>query len=174
MKKLRLLLFEECNRNCEGCCNKDWNLKELPIINYNNHLKFNEFQQILLTGGEPLIKPEFTENAIREIRKRCNVSLYIYTAKTDDIYLIKYLLKKLNGITVTLHDTSDTQHFLKLCKNLFNDDIRDKSLRVNIFKEVTNIKEEQIPFYWQVKSNIEWIKNCPLPEGETFMRYKHD
>lgn len=31
MSKLRLLLWEECNRTCAGCCNKDWNLSELPV-----------------------------------------------------------------------------------------------------------------------------------------------
>ena len=166
IKKLRLLLFEECNRNCEGCCNKDWDLKNLPIAPKS----YYEFQQILLTGGEPLIKPEFTERVIREVINRTHASVYLYTAKIDDIYLVKYLLRFLNGITVTLHDNNDASDFLKLCKNLFNNDIRDKSLRVNIFKNV-NVREEQIPFYWKVKSNIEWIKNCPLPEGEVFMKY---
>jgi hypothetical protein len=23
---------------------------------------------------------------------------------------------------------------------------------------------------WQVKGNIEWIENCPLPVGEVFMK----
>ena len=23
-EKLRLLLFEECDRDCPGCCNRDW------------------------------------------------------------------------------------------------------------------------------------------------------
>ena len=26
---LRLLLWEECNRTCQGCCNKDWDLSSL-------------------------------------------------------------------------------------------------------------------------------------------------
>jgi len=31
MKKLRLLLFPDCNRNCAGCCNNDWDLDLLPM-----------------------------------------------------------------------------------------------------------------------------------------------
>ncbi|MBU1087771.1 MAG: hypothetical protein KKD05_09695, partial [Candidatus Omnitrophica bacterium] len=53
MKKLRLLLFTECNRNCNGCCNNDWDLKSL----LNEHL-FKEYSEILLTGGEPMLHPE--------------------------------------------------------------------------------------------------------------------
>ena len=34
--KLRLILFEKCNRNCAGCCNKDANIPTLPVIdNYS-------------------------------------------------------------------------------------------------------------------------------------------
>ena len=30
-EKLRLLLFEECDRDCPGCCNRDWDLRSLPV-----------------------------------------------------------------------------------------------------------------------------------------------
>lgn len=30
-EKLRLLLFEECDRDCPGCCNRDWDLRSFPV-----------------------------------------------------------------------------------------------------------------------------------------------
>ena len=47
-KTLRLLLFEDCNRNCKKCCNKQWDLKLLPEVG-----SFKDWDEIILTGGEP-------------------------------------------------------------------------------------------------------------------------
>lgn len=49
MKKLRLLLHEECNRNCKGCCNKDWDLNALEIED-----DFTDYDEILITGGRAI------------------------------------------------------------------------------------------------------------------------
>jgi hypothetical protein len=43
-----------------------------------------------------------------------------------------------------------------------------KSLRLNVFKGVS-LAELNLSC-WKVKPNIKWIKNCPLPEDEVFMR----
>ena len=40
-KKLRLLLFTNCNRGCEGCCNLDWDLASLPIVD-----DFSQYDEI--------------------------------------------------------------------------------------------------------------------------------
>ena len=50
--KLRLLLFEECNRSCPGCCNRDWDLQPLPVC-----YDLPPYRIILLTGGEPMLYP---------------------------------------------------------------------------------------------------------------------
>lgn len=63
MKKLRLLLFKECHRGCEGCCNKDWDLKSL--LKADNFLPYDE---ILLTGGEPMLDPLLVIDAAERIR----------------------------------------------------------------------------------------------------------
>ena len=44
-EKLRLLLFEECDRDCPGCCNRDWDLRSLPVCR-----DFTPYQVIMLTG----------------------------------------------------------------------------------------------------------------------------
>ena len=59
MKKLRLLFTQICNRRCEGCCNKDWELDKLEQVSHFN------YDEILLTGGEPLL---FTEQLIGYVK----------------------------------------------------------------------------------------------------------
>ena len=63
--KLRLLLFEECGRNCPGCCNRDWDLQALPVCQ-----DFTPYQIIMLTGGEPMLHPEIIHSAVTEIRRQ--------------------------------------------------------------------------------------------------------
>ena len=59
MKKLRLLLFTDCNRNCEGCCNNDFDLNALKV-----ETDFRQYDKIFLTGGEPMIAPAIVINTI--------------------------------------------------------------------------------------------------------------
>ena len=74
-KKLRLLLFETCNRSCEGCCNKDWDLTSLSVCT-----DYTPYREILLTGGEPLLQPELVVQAIREIREQTDQVEYCHLA----------------------------------------------------------------------------------------------
>lgn len=54
--KLCLFLFEECHRNCDGCFNKDRDIKNLPLCN-----DFKDYDLIMLTDGEPMLHPGVTE-----------------------------------------------------------------------------------------------------------------
>lgn len=53
---------------------------------------------------------------------------------------------------------------LKRKKNYSN-----KSLRLNLFPNIKEILKDVDLSMWQVK-DIEWIKDCPVPEGEDFRR----
>ena len=169
LKSLRLLLFSECNRNCNGCCNKDWDLDGLPVAN-----SFYGYDEILLTGGEPMLHPDFVIETIERIRKQSEAKIYVYTAKIDEIASIYDVIYWSNGITVTLHDTNDVKHFIKLNNFLLEMWIggfiskHEKNLRLNVFEGI-DISNEDLSL-WIVKSNIVWLKNCPLPENEVFMR----
>jgi len=163
--KLRLLITEECKRNCEGCCNKDWDLKNLPV-----EKDFRSYDEILLTGGEPLLLDTTTVlKVIKEIKNQNQrAKIYLYTAKIDDVEKIASLLHFLDGITVTLHDQKDAHHFLRLYY-FIEDYIDHKIFRLNVFKGITTYIE--VLNGWRIKKDIEWIDNCPLPEGEIFKRY---
>lgn len=165
MKKLRLLLFKDCNKHCEGCCNQYWDLDNLPVCK-----SFKEYDEILLTGGEPMLKPELVINTIKKIRKENSTTkIYMYTAQVYKDVRIFNILHLLDGITITLHEQSDAYKFLwfnSILNNCFN--LKNKSLRLNIFKNVDfptfNLKN------WKIKDNMIWDKNCPLPEYEVLMK----
>jgi hypothetical protein len=169
LKSLRLLLFSECNRNCDGCCNKDWDLDSLPVVN-----SFHGYDEIILTGGEPMLHPGFVIKTIEKIRKQSKAKIYVYTAKIDSVLDIYNVVCWADGITVTLHDTNDVKNFIELNNFLLKMWIdgfiskHTQSFRLNVFEGV-DISGEDLSL-WIVKSNIKWIKNCPLPENEVFMR----
>ena len=161
-EKLRLLLFEECNRNCPGCCNKDWDLKSIPVCT-----DFTPYRLIMLTGGEPMLHPEIILSAVSAIREQTTAPIYLYTAMVNSV--LDDVLSYIDGAVITLHSPADVapfEHFDKTAHNLFG-----KSLRLNIFEEAGDVSSSPL---WKRKEHMEWIPNCPLPNGEVLMRYGGD
>lgn len=166
MKKLRLLFTKDCEKNCKGCCNKDWDLDSLLEVDHFN------YDEILITGGEPMLYPLSLIELVKKIRLRSGAKIILYTAKCNNV-LIKIIEKYLDGVTVTLHEQSDVQFFKKLNKRMLNDKIfLNKFLRLNIFKNIKLPKNINLSL-WKIKKNIEWVKNCPLPKNEEFKKVSY-
>lgn len=158
--KLRLLLFSDCNRRCLGCCNQDWDLSTLPVCG-----SFAGYDEIMLTGGEPMLRPQFVLDVVTRIRQEYTGRLWVYTAKVDNITKTQDVLRKVDGLCVTLHEQSDVPAWAR-----FASSCRDssKSLRLNVFAGVDIGDIDTMG--WIVKDGIKWIPNSPLPSGEAFMR----
>jgi pyruvate formate-lyase activating enzyme-like uncharacterized protein len=165
MKKLRLLVTEKCNRNCVGCCNND--VKPSGVLFDVDECL--DYQLIMITGGEPLLFPEMLCLLLETLKKnqRCP-PIYLYTAFCPSISHLKSIIPKLDGITFTIHDQQGIEDFIKLNRYLYLSRLSlDK--RLNVF---INIPLPIINLYgWEVKF-IDWIKDCPLPEGEEFKQLK--
>jgi MoaA/NifB/PqqE/SkfB family radical SAM enzyme len=112
MKKLRLLITKYCPKRCDGCCNKQWDLNNLPIVQHFN------YDKIILTGGEPL-SDQTIEKTICLLKYLNNIDInpqrkiYLYTADYDNLYNYLFILKLLNGITITLHNKKDGKVFFE-------------------------------------------------------------
>lgn len=154
---LRLLLWSACDRTCPGCCNKDWDLDALPVVT-EREIVFADM--IILTGGEPMLSPGRVLSYVYYLRRVIpyQIPIILYTAKPADLPEMDLWL---DGFTVTLHEQADVEPFLAVAGKLTG------SLRVNVFK---GVDAQHIPPQWQVKREIEWIKDCPLPTGELFRR----
>jgi hypothetical protein len=153
---LRLLLWEACNRSCAGCCNKQWDLTALPVV---TEKEIAQADMILLTGGEPMLSPSrvLSYTSYLRGRTRPHTPIILYTARALGLPEVSPYM---DGITLTLHVQSDVEPFLALPR-------LPGSLRVNVF---AGIDLPRIPPGWQVKRNIRWIEDCPLPPDETFRR----
>lgn len=167
--KLRLLLTQDCERACPGCCNKDWDLEALPVCK-----DYTGYDRIMLTGGEPTLHMEKVFDAVKKIRAQTETRIIMYTANTQEILKILAVLPIIDGITMTLHDKWDVRNFQYLNDHLnsFSEVIYEQyfgSLRLNVFRGV-DVSSLDLNL-WIVKDNIEWMKNCPLPKDEVFMKF---
>lgn len=173
-KKLRLLVTKNCPRNCQGCCNKDWDLDSLPVVNTF------DFDEVLITGGEPLSDDNIDKtvrviDAINILYYNKDRKIYIYTADSYGVYQAFFIA---DGFTLTLHNKNDLREFRWLIDSIYETKLIEEyiklkgyppSLRLNVFKGIT-IPEYWNLEHWEVKYDLEWIKDCPLPKDEVFMR----
>jgi len=166
--KLRLLLFKECNRNCDGCCNNDWDLDALPVCE-----DYEPYSVIMLTGGEPMLRSDIVVDTIRDIRAGSKAKIYIYTAMvhdkiSDGPYIARNVLLMVDGMTVTLHDQADVEPWRRFAE-IITDIAPTKALRVNVFDDIDlhGFKPEN----WDIRRKV-WIKDSPLPDNEVFMRLR--
>lgn len=170
MKKLRLLMTTDCNRNCEGCCNKDWDITSLPFCE-----NYSGYDEIMLTGGEPLLYPTKVFQLTNFLKNQTpKTKVFLYTALPNMLHT--FLIAKLDGVCITLHENSDILKIKDLIEKIELLNAKSKefliktiSFRLNIFD---GVDYDNIPSYFQVKDSMKWIENCPLPEDEVFMRWK--
>lgn len=131
--KLRLLLFESCHRHCEGCCNEGFDLRNLPVC-----MDWRGWDQILLTGGEPMLRPDLVARVIGLIRESVQTPIYLYTADTSHPLTLIALLRGIEGVTVTLHEQEQVEDFEWLLEMMQGNyrALEGKSLRLNVFEGV--------------------------------------
>ena len=169
--KMRLLLTERCNRNCAGCCNKQFDLSSLPDALPDD---YKDADLIMMTGGEPMLDPMQITTLVKSLRF-INVwcPIYLYTANVTVPNVAMHVLSMIDGMTLTIHDENDIAPFLYFNHKLtlVSRWAQHKSLRLNIFKEASFHPYASDYFLWKdIRYNMEWIEDCPLPQDEVFLR----
>ena len=180
---LRLLVTENCNKDCSGCCNKQNQFANIESLNLGLSHRSNwdylrSFKEILLTGGEPMLYPESLKDIIFNIRTyHPSVKIYLYTAFIPGPVIMD-ILELVDGITLTLHDKKDVEGFIAFNTTLAHNPLYtlNKSFRLYAFKEIypeyyrfkefLNVKAK----LWEIRHNIEWKNNCPLPDHEVIRK----
>ncbi len=169
-RKLRLLVTSKCPNKCPMCCNNQFDFNDIPVVDRW------DYDEIMITGGEPLLFPNELDkliSSIRNISKACGKSpkIFIYTAcfnmqvLIDGIYIT-------DGVVLTPHNPLDVEYFALINKTLLRNPypFHLKSLRLNLFSDMKALLPEGIDLsLWNVH-DIKWVKDCPVPEGEDFRR----
>lgn len=167
-KKLRLLVTEKCNRNCPGCCNKQYDINSLPVIT-----SFFGYEEIMITGGEPLLFVDRVINLITAIKLMNDAfgipvpKIYIYTALNRWQHL-EDALTSADGITFTLHSQQDAYWLRKHITSWPYMYSQLRSVRLNVFEGIM-LSNDIIQSGWKINYKT-WQNECPIPSGEDFMR----
>lgn len=119
----------------------------------------------MLTGGEPLLYPETVKHLAERIKKQTSAPVVVYTAMPERVLDV---LPFVDGVTLTLHDQDDVAPFMDLDTAALQHAAVGKLMRLNVFNGVTLYAAPSA--CWEVKANITWIKDCPLPCDEEFKR----
>lgn len=177
MNALRILFTEDCFRLCENCVNEQWDLEQLPklvnpLYKKQNHF-LQQFDEIIITGGEPLLYPDQLIETILEIRNQSPYSkILLYSAWDGEEDLFMPIFECIDGLTYTIHEKKDVDCFLEIA-NLYYHRFKDYnlSLRVNIFSDVhLPENEKELYQFWSIRHGKTFLENCPLPKNETFVK----
>lgn len=173
-RKLRLLVTAECPNKCPMCCNNSWDFSKLPKV---EHFDYDE---IMITGGEPLLFSTKVWDLIHSIKTLHPIlypaesipKVYIYTSICEAPKILNVLLIS-DGIVFTPHNKEAINDLVLFNNFLLNTKILEReprSLRLNLFKDIKEMLPKDIDLsLWKVK-DMEWIKDCPVPQGEDFRR----
>jgi hypothetical protein len=110
----RVIITLDCNRTCVGCCNSfPSTLQHATKISFPELVTLKKHLNIVLTGGEPLLKPQWLNQIIYFIKNTCPDSkIYLYTAMWSDF--LPEIISKINGLTYTLHTNETTKDIADL------------------------------------------------------------
>lgn len=171
-KKLRLLVTTRCPNKCPMCCNNSWDFSKLPVVDRWN------YDEIMITGGEPMLNAAklcCLALSIDEVNKAqgLDTKIYVYTSICD-WHSLQPVLDLTDGIVLTPHSEKDIKLFVELndlaLYSILSQTIEGKSLRLSLFPDMKALLPKDIDLsLWKVK-DMEWIENCPVPEGEDFRR----
>lgn len=167
-KRLFLLLWEDCNRQCSYCCNKQNDIENVPVCT-----DVSGYDSIIFTGGEPMLCPDRLRAAIEHVAFNTSeqTKLYMYTAMTsrpDD--LISVIDKHLDGCTITLHTQSDVNLFSYLYGEGFSIGLWErKSMRLKVMAGIELYPQAVDGF--EVIGPVTPLSNCPMPKNADFLRY---
>ena len=161
-------MTKDCPKNCKLCCNKNFDLEKLPIV---QHFDYDE---IIITGGEPFAEKteKITEsliNYLKFVEVNPNRKVFAYTALPFAVVGYHDIL---DGMTLSLHTKSDVNEFIWANMMLLSREDNLKSLRLKLFEGVTIPSDIDLSL-WEVTKDVKWIENCPLPSDEIFMRLKN-
>ncbi len=169
-KKLRLLVTADCRNACMMCCNRQFNVDKIPVV------ERLDYDEIMITGGEPLLYPNRLERfckGILDVTEQMGLrpKIYLYTSRPEWLSFDRAVRYYADGIVVAPHSANDIKYFKQTNNNLLKyryGKYLECSLRLKVFPEVKDALPENLKV-WKVE-DAEWIENCPLPAGEDFRR----
>lgn len=162
-KKIHLMVTSLCYRNCKYCCNKQYDLNDIPYVT-DEELK--EAEVLYITGGEPFLFSNPCEIARNYKTKYPNIKkIFVYTnARELEIYLSNCGdIYAIDGVTVSIKHCGD--------KNAFECHIANNELINNLSSNMLYVFDNLYPKEngnFIIKDRV-WQENF-IPEPNSIFR----
>lgn len=170
MRKARLILTWDCLRRCPRCCNDSLNRDAIPRVDRYEDL--DEFDEVIITGGEPMLDAAATLDFCRELKRlRPERIVYLYSSLWDPA--MYDLLQLIDGIHYTVHDPMSPRDgygfdAMQIAISVARSEGRELSCRLYVEASVT--RPVQIyPFLWDRVEIFAMKEECPAPSDETLL-----
>ena len=165
-KTARVILTEECNRGCVGCCNSHpVNVSAAGTVRLPHDMA--AYEDVVLTGGEPMIVYPAVTLYWASVLKAIGVQrVYVYLSNFRDIDDINALLPWVDGITYTLHAAAfwyDANNFAAF--QIAAAAVPHLSFRLSIHPRYPFVVPLR-PEVWSRVQLLNWTTDCPAPEHE--------
>jgi MoaA/NifB/PqqE/SkfB family radical SAM enzyme len=175
--KARVMVTKKCNRNCKGCCNEQEGFLDIEKVSSVTDLL--KYEEIIITGGEPMLIAEKVLHFVESLREEHCYSgkIYLYTALYNT-YLHRFydnLFRYIDGLHFSIHAEAGDQEIIELKEfsGLLPKSGR-LSLRLIIDRRLYGRYDfSNIDFSkWSVVRKLKWQKVCRLPENEKLLIYE--
>ena len=133
---IHLLVTPLCNRNCKYCCNKQYELSDIPLVT-DEELK--EAHTLCLTGGEPFLYTVPNEIARYYKTRYKNIKkIYVYTNTYEFMQAYPKSLDAIDGINFSIKNKKDLEEFENLIIDFPLDlpELVDMNNRVYVFDNI--------------------------------------
>lgn len=163
-KIIHLMVTSLCDRNCPYCCNKQYDLNDIPYVT-DEELK--EAHTVFITGGEPFIYSNPIEIAKKLKNKYKNIeNVYVYTNAEEfvnwainDNNLSKLGYGCINGLNISIKNKDDFYSMcclLENCESKFLDIIDSLGGRSRIY-DFIDIRDYEY-FYEEILEHFDYFK----------------
>jgi hypothetical protein len=163
-KSLRLILWDDCNRECARCPNHG--TEDAEILDLGD---LGGYDEILLTGGEPMLYPRQLRLAVYQLREyNPDAKIYVYTAMPYPLPWFIDVMGAVDGVTLTVYNTADFENAKLATAAMMDHQVAGKSNRLNMFRSFE--LPSWMSKWWNVNEKV-FIEDCPLPAHETLRRW---
>lgn len=160
---IHLMVTSLCDRDCPDCCNKQYDLNNIPYVT-DEELK--NANTLCITGGEPFKFSNPNEIARYYRIKYPNIkNVYVYT---NAIELVEYILREkhleyIDGVSVSIKNKVDAFTF----KSYIATDKRITKLPSNRLYVFNNLFDEEVEGFTVIQR--EWQKEF-VPANNSIFR----
>lgn len=136
---IHLLVTSLCNRDCKYCCNKQYDLAQIPYVTEE---ELNDCKTLCITGGEPFLYTDPCEIAYYYKQRFNNIkNIYAYTNAWEfTYYLDHHHLDCLTGLSVSIKKKQDLWAF----ENFIVDNKEVNALSSNLLYVFDNLVPKKL------------------------------